>query len=166
MGLLEPTYDVPGGGDSTFMRFQKGENRFRFLDAPIMGYQYWQDDKVCVRIKAANEAPAGEKPKHFWQVPVWSDGQVKILDITQKTVQRDLQNLDTNSEWGNLLGYDVIVTRSGDGMDTTYTSTPCPKSTLEDEVKTTFDAFKKDYDPKKIFETATSVDAKSDDLPF
>lgn len=164
MGLLEPTYDVPGGGESTFMKFQKGENRFRILAASVMGYQYWQEDKLCVRIKTASEAPTGEKPKHFWQVPVWCDGVVKILDITQKTVQRDLQNLDNNSEWGNLLGYDVIVSRNGDGMDTTYTTTPCPKSALPADVKTAYEEFEKDYDPETIFDVKNSENG--DELPF
>ena len=58
-GLLEPTYDVPSTGESGFMKFVKGENRFRILDTPVMGYQYWQDDKVPVRIKTAAEAPSG-----------------------------------------------------------------------------------------------------------
>ena len=131
-GLLEPTYDVPSTGESSFMKFAKGENRFRILDTPIMGYQYWQDDKVPVRIKTAAEAPSGEKPKHFWQVPVWD-------------------------------GHGVIVTRSGDGMDTTYTTTPCPKSPLTDDVKEALAEFKKDYEPDKVFE---STPAEEEDLPF
>ena len=36
-GLLEPTYDVPSTGESGFMKFVKGENRFRILDTPVMG---------------------------------------------------------------------------------------------------------------------------------
>jgi len=165
MGLLEPTYDVPGGGDSTFMRLQKGENRFRFLGKPVMGYQYWQDDKVCVRIRTANEAPTGEKPQHFWEMPVWCDNMVKVLSITQKTVQKQLVDLERNSEWGNLAAYDVIVTRSGDGMETSYTTTPCPKSSLLAEAKKEYDEFKKDYDPEAVFEVENS-DNEDDDLPF
>ena len=164
MGLLEPTYDVPGGGDSTFMRLQKGENRFRFLGKPVMGYQYWQDDK-CIRIKEANEAPTGEVPQHFWEMPVWCDNMVKVLSITQKTVQKALKDLDGNSEWGNLATYDVIVNRTGDGMETSYTTTPCPKAPLEDDVKKAYAEFKKDYKPEAIFDVENSDD-EDDDLPF
>ena len=164
-GLLEPTYDVPSTGESSFMKFQKGENRFRILDTPIMGYQYWQDDKVPVRIKTAAEAPAGEKPKHFWQVPVWDGNFVKVLDVTQSTVQKQLTELDRNSEWGNLTDYDVIVTRSGDCMDTTYTTTPCPKSPLKDDVTTALAEFKKTYEPNKVFESTPTAEGE-EELPF
>ena len=163
-GLLEPTYDVPSTGESSFMKFVKGENRFRILDKPIMGYIYWQDDRTPVRMKTAAEAPAGEKPKHFWQVPVWSGSQVKILDITQATVQKQLTELDRNSEWGNLTEYDVIVTRSGDSLDTTYTITPCPKSPVTDEIKDAYADFKKTHEPDKVFESTST--AEEEDLPF
>ena len=163
-GLLNADYDVPSSGESSYMKFMKGENGFRILDKPIVGYQYWQDDRTPVRIKLANEAHAGEKPKHFWQVPVWNNEQVKILDITQATVQKQLLDLDRNSEWGNLSQYDVIVTRNGEGMETTYTATPCPKSPMTDEMIKSYKEFKADYDPNAVFESNTAT--QEDDLPF
>jgi len=164
-GLLEPSYDVPSSGESSFMKFQKGENRFRILEKPVLGYLYWQDDKTPVRIKEASEAPAGEKPKHFWQLPVYNDGNVKVLDISQSTVQKQLTDLDRNSEWGNLSEYDVIVTKSGDGMDTTYTVTPCPKAPLAEEVNNLFKEFLKTYEPNKVFESTPTAEDE-EDLPF
>ena len=164
-GLLEPTYDVPSTGESSFMKFVKGENRFRILGTPIMGYQYWQDDRTPVRIKTAGEAPAGEKPKHFWQIPVWDGNSIKVLDVTQSTVQKQLTELDRNSEWGNLTEYDVIVTRSGDGMDTTYTVTPCPKAPLGEETKSAYGEFKKTHEPEKVFESTPTAEGE-EELPF
>ena len=163
-GLINSDYNVPSSGESSYMKFKKDENRFRILDTPVVGYQYWQEPRVPVRIKLASEAPAGEKPKHFWQVPVWSEGQVKILDITQSTVQKQLLELDRNSEWGNLSQYDVIVNRKGDGMDTTYTTTPCPKSPMTDEMMKAYKEFKADYDPNAVFEGNAA--SQEDDLPF
>ncbi|HAI40119.1 MAG TPA: hypothetical protein DCM40_19520, partial [Maribacter sp.] len=118
-----------------------------------------------VRIKTAGEAPAGEKPKHFWQIPVWDGHSIKVLDVTQSTVQKQLTELDRNSEWGNLTAYDVIVTRSGDGMDTTYTTTPCPKAPVTDEVKSALAEFKKTYEPNKVFESTPTAEGE-EELPF
>jgi len=166
-GLMQADYDLPSQGESSYLKFVKGENRFRILAAPITGYQYWQDDRVPIRIKTASEAPQGEKPKHFWQVLVYSKGAVKILDIAQSTIQGQLLELDRNSEWGNLLDYDVIVTRTGDGMETAYSVTPCPKAKLDTSVADLLKTFKEDYNPDEVFESTPSADsAPEEKLPF
>ena len=85
--------------------------------------------------------------------------------MTQSTVQKQLTELDRNSEWGNLTAYDVIVTRSGDGMDTTYTTTPCPKAPVTDEVKSALAEFKKTYEPNKVFESTPTAEGE-EELPF
>ena len=85
--------------------------------------------------------------------------------MTQSTVQKQLTELDRNSEWGNLTAYDVIVTRSGDGMDTTYTVTPCPKAPVANEVKGALAEFKKTYEPNKVFESTPTAEGE-EELPF
>tara|TARA_A100001515_G_scaffold128955_1_gene115452 strand:+ start:1211 stop:1717 length:507 start_codon:yes stop_codon:yes gene_type:complete len=166
-GLMQADYNLPTSGESSYLKFSQGENRFRILAPPVTGYQYWQDDRAPIRIKTASEAPQGEKIKHFWQVLVYSGGAVKILDITQATVQSKLLELDRNSEWGNLLDYDVIVTRSGEGMDTTYSVTPCPKSKLDSNVADLLKTFREDYNPEEVFKSTPSAEsAKEEKLPF
>ena len=82
-------------------------------------------------------------------------------------MQSKLLELDRNSEWGNLLDYDVIVTRSGEGMDTTYSVTPCPKSKLDSNVADLLKTFKENYNPEEVFESTPSADsAKEEKLPF
>ncbi len=34
-GLLNADYSVPSSGESSYMKFVKGENRFRILDTPV-----------------------------------------------------------------------------------------------------------------------------------
>ena len=160
MGLLD-NIEIQESGDSLFMHFQTGDNRFRMLDKPTLGYLYW-DDKVPVRIKTASEAPTGEKPKVVWVCPVWNENQVRILEIKQSTIQKALKSLEDNAEWGNLTEYDVIVAKSGDGLETSYVTTPCPKAPLPDNVKPAFKKFMEDYDPDKIF----NGKEQDDELPF
>ena len=96
---------------------------------------------------------------------MWDGNSIKVLDVTQSTVQKQLTELDRNSEWGNLTEYDVIVTRSGDGMDTTYTVTPCPKAPLSEEIKNAYAEFKKTYEPNKVFESTPTAEGE-EELPF
>ena len=171
MGLLEQSYEVPSGGESRFMRFEPGENRFRILDTPNVGYQYFEDKK-CIKVIEKNKAADGVQDlKHFWDVPVWANGKVMILTITQKTIQIALASLDDSDEWGNMNEYDVIVTKSGQSLDTKYQTTPCPKSATSKAAKDAYADFGKEYDWKNVFgEKKEAEDEKKDDadddLPF
>ena len=166
MGLLEASYEVPSGGESRFMRLEAGENRFRILDTPNMGYQYFEDNK-CIKIAEKNQAADGiDDLKHFWDMPVWSNGKVTILTITQKTIQNALASLDGSAEWSNLNEYDVIITKSGQSLDTKYQTTPCPRAALSKEAKDAYSDFGKDYDWKNIFASKDTTDDADDDLPF
>jgi len=164
-GLLPQDYEIPSSsGSGLFAKLQKGENRFRILDMPTMGYIYW-DGNTPVRIKNAADAPSGEKPKHFWHVPVWMDNQVKLLDIDKATVLTELHRLDQSNEWGNLLEYDVIVIREGDSFETKYSVQPCPKKALPKEASDAWMGFKDEFNPNEIFEGATQS-ADKEKLPF
>ena len=167
MGLLEQSYEVPSGGESRFMRLDAGENRIRILDKPNMGYQYFEENK-CIKVTEKNQAADGtENLKHFWDVPVWANGKVMILTITQKTIQNALASLDSSEEWSNLNEYDVIITKSGQSLDTKYQTTPCPKAPVKKEATDAYADFGKDYDWKDVFGgNGEKSDDADDDLPF
>jgi|TARA_R110000787_G_scaffold149388_1_gene263333 hypothetical protein len=167
MGLLEQSYEVPSGGESRFMRLDAGENRIRILDKPNMGYQYFEDNK-CIKVAEKNQAADGvEDLKHFWDVPVWANGKVMILTITQKTIQNALASLDSSAEWANLNEYDVIITKSGQSLETKYQTTPCPKAAVKKEAKDAYAELCLDYKWKDVFSsTETATEDKQDDLPF
>ena len=165
-GLLPSDYEMPSSGNGgLFAKFQPGENRFRILDAPVMGYIYWQEN-TPVRVPSVSDVPSGEKPKHFWHMPVWMDDEVKLLDCDKQTVLKDLKRLDDSKEWGNLLHYDVIVNRDGQMMDTTYSVQPCPKADLSEEGAEAWVEFKKTFDKEAIFEGGKASSEKDETLPF
>jgi len=132
-----------------------------------MGYQYFEDNK-CIKVTEKNQAADGTNDlKHFWDVPVWANGKVMILTITQKTIQIALASLDESDEWGNMNEYDVIVTKSGQSLDTKYQTTPCPKSATSKAAKDAYADFCKDYDWKDVFGgNGEKSDDSDDDLPF
>lgn len=131
-------YDVPKG-DSKYLKFEKGETEFLPLSSPIIGWEYWNHDNKPVRLREQPNDPANlpgiradrdenETPRyrvnHFWAFPVidCSDGKVKILEITQKTIQNDIRAYAKNAKWGSpTMRYSFTVSREGDKFDTKYT---------------------------------------------
>lgn len=154
MNILENTflpdnYEVPGGNGGRFMRLKTGENRFRKLAnstprGAITGYVVWVEEygnRKAKRYRTLEEIPqeylkSGDKPKHFWAMKVidWSDRQIKVLELTQVTIQKDILKLTQNAKWGNPEGYDMNVTKTGEGKDTRYSTMPEPKSELDEDI--------------------------------
>ena len=147
--FLPEDYEIPASSGGKFMRLKTGENRFRKLSNSIprgamTGYVVWVEEngnRKAKRYRTSEEIPqeylkSGEKPKHFWAIKIidWSDRQVKILEITQATIQKDILKLTQNSKWGNPEGFDINVNKTGEGKDTRYSTMPEPKSGLDDEI--------------------------------
>lgn len=171
MGLLPSNYNVPesGSGD-LYAKLEPGENRFRFIGDITTGWIVWED-KQPTRYKAKSDLPAGADAKHFWFVPVWMDGSVKFLEMAQMTVIRELAFLDDAEDWGSLSDYDVIVRRNGEGMDTKYHVSPCPKKALPKAAKDAWKEMEPNYKPENLFVEDGVVflsGSKSEDeeLPF
>lgn len=132
-----------------YMKFQQGENRFRVLcDSFITGYEYWTEDKKPIR----GEDFPKSKPKdmqvkdgehwqgqikHFWALAVWdyADDSVKVLQITQATIQEPLLTLFNDDDWGHPNGYDIVVTRAGEGLETKYSTMAKPAKPMPEEAK-------------------------------
>lgn len=141
-GWLPENYVTPKG-NSHYMKFEKGENKFRILSKPIIGWLDWENKKPF-RFKM-NEKP--EKPvdpkkdiKHFWAMIVWNyiKNEIQILEITQKSIQSVIQQLAKDDDWGNPSFYDIKVLKEGDGMDTEYTINPVPHKPVLPEILQAF----------------------------
>jgi hypothetical protein len=124
MDFLPQDYETPQGGGS-YMKLQQGENKFRILSKPIIGWLDWKD-KTPHRFTMKNKP---EKPfdpskpiRHFWAMLVfdYADKSIKILEITQNTIQKAIEHLAKDEDWGNPADYKV---------------NPSPKKSLSDEIK-------------------------------
>lgn len=145
--FLPASYEVPST-KGNYMKFKNGANRFRILSSPILGYEYWiEDDKgnrKPVRKHTAEEISLndveGENVKHFWAMPVWNydEERVQILEITQKGIQRSLRALAKDEDWGSPLGYDIVVTRSGEKLETEYSLQPKPAKPVDKKITTKY----------------------------
>lgn len=152
MSWLPDNYEVPQGG-SQFMKLTKGTNQFRVLTEPVIGYEVWEETtegKKPHRFKdfkeAVNSPYAGDKIKHFWAFAVWNyqAKQVQVLQIIQKTIMKAIEALHADEDWGSPLNYDLVVTRTGDGMETEYTVQPKPQKPVANEMTEALKASKVD----------------------
>lgn len=147
---LPQGYEVPVS-EGNYLRFEEGANKFRILSHPVMGYEYWNTAGKPVRLKEVpttvpsdirlDKAGKPERVKHFWAVAVWhytrdkkgnDTSSVKLLEITQASIQGQIQALAENEDWGDPRTFDLTVTRKGEGLDTEYNTQPSPKKPLSD----------------------------------
>lgn len=139
--FLPEKYEVPSSSDR-YMKFVKGENRFRILCSPILGYEWWNEEdgkRMPIRVRMGEGIPTNlvddpDSIKHFWAMVVWNyqTEKVQILEVTQKGIQKTLRALAKDEDWGSpVMTYDVVVTRNGDGMETKYEVLPKPAKALD-----------------------------------
>lgn len=147
MGFLPSGYTTPKS-NSNYMKLEEGKNRFRVVSPAIVGYEYWTNDNKPVRLKSDPKSkPADVRinddgsytVKHFWAFAVIDrndlGGVIKILELTQAGIMRDMESLFSDSDWGDPIGYDITVTRTGQKLETKYSTMPNPAKPLTEEEK-------------------------------
>lgn len=172
MTFLEKGYEVPQAG-SNYMRLQKGTNKFRILSSAIVGYEYWNVDKKPVRQREKPKmTPADIRMeedgspsdfKHFWAFVVWdyADNTVKILEITQATIQRGMK-MKIDNRKGDAKGYDFIITRTGDGLGTEYDIDALDPAPLSQEAEKAYNA--RPVNLEALFEGKDPFEVKAEDI--
>lgn len=141
MSFLPKGYEAPKT-EGGYYKLQKGENRFRIMSPAVVGYEYWNTSNKPVRSKEGwEETPADmredSKIKWFWAFVVYNYevGKPQIMEITQKTIQSAIEAYTLNEKWGDPTKYDLVITRTGDGLETEYTviaepHSPAPKADI------------------------------------
>ena len=149
--FLPSDYEVPS--TSNYMKFIIGDNRFRILASPIIGWETWTEENGARKpLRTPMKKPFTvdvvdnpEEIKHFWAMPVYNyqDKRIQILEITQKGIQKTLKALARDEDWGSpVQKYDLVVTRTGDGMETRYEVLPKPASPMDDSIIKEYETMK------------------------
>ncbi len=177
--FLPEGYTVPD--NNNYFKFKEGENTFRIMSSAIIGYEYWTNDKKPVRSKDHFESTPNikldkdgkpTKVKHFWAFVVWNykSNSIQILQVTQSSIQGAIKALVDNEKWGTPMGYDITVTRVGDGLDTEYSTMPNPHLEVAEEIKTAHRTKKVNiealYDGEDPFEGDKEKTADPADIGF
>lgn len=134
---LNPTadYTVPKG-ESRYLKFEEEQTEFMPVAGAIIGWEYWDTKNKPVRLSEKPDCQPSELPniradrdgsfkiKHFWAFPVIDcvDGKLKILEVTQKGIQKAIRGYAKNPRWGSpVFKYTITVGKEGQNLDTEYT---------------------------------------------
>jgi len=145
MSFLPDNYEKPVS-QSNFMRLEQGENRFRILSSAIVGWIDWKrEGEKNTPVRTKDRQPnlnTDRQSRHFWAFVVWDyrDHKVKILEITQTTIQDAIYSLHANQDWGDPKNYDLIVKKTGEKMETVYNVIPVPPKKADQRI---FDEYSK-----------------------
>ncbi len=161
---------------NNYMKLEKGENKFRILDSPIAGFEYWQEadgKKMPVRKKTEAELPKDvDKARYFWALPVYNYAteKIQVLEIIQKTILKEIKVLSIDADWGDPTNYDIVVNRTGEMMETEYSVMPKPAKELPKEVQDEWKELQKNgfnlealFDNGNPFESSESKAEVKDD---
>ena len=141
MSFLPEGYKTPSAA-SNYFKLVKGDNRFRILGEAIVGWEVWdkRDPKntkvIRSRTPITEWSDQNEKVKIFWAFPVYDyqSEEVKVFTPTQGTIQRPIENLSLDADWGDPKNYDICIKRTGDGMETEYSLVPIPPKPLRADI--------------------------------
>lgn len=126
-----------------------GETRIRLFGEGVTGYEGWTTDNKPVRWESRPaELPEnirknddGRDPlKRFVAAIAWEydTSSFKIISLTQKGLIKDLMGYIADGDWGDPSGYDIKISRKGEGLQTEYKLTPCPKKSATKESSDSF----------------------------
>lgn len=171
--FLPDGYEMPTNGNG-YMKLKDGENKFRILSKPIIGWEDWKDNKpIRFTFKNKPEKPINpdKKIKHFWAMIVWNYNEqaIQILQITQSSIQKSIQDLINDADWGKPYGYDIKIIRKGEKMETEYSVNPSPHKPISEEIKDAF--FDKPIYLEALFDGSDPFQKRDnfspiEDLPF
>ena len=153
---------------SRYLKFEQGDNRIRILDAPITGWLDW-DNKKPIRTTERNNAIDPAKPaKHFQAFPVWdyATHEVKIMELTQSTIQEYIFNLHSTEGWGKPTLYDINVIRTGENLETKYNVIAIPPQPVHADILKAWEEVKNaGFDLNRLYENLDPYGSETPQTP-
>lgn len=190
MSFLPKDYKAPSGSDQ-FMKFQDGDNKFRILSDAVVGWEGWKNGKSFRRKGNGDECPIKESEvdvsernnrpsiNFFWAFVVYNFDikKIQVLSISQKTIQKAIENLNMDEDWGDPKGYTLKVSKVKESNVTKYSVTPSNKVELPKDIAQAYE--EADVDVSKLFDGKYPMgepekpkivypeeEIKADDIPF
>lgn len=131
----------PESAGSNYLKLETGNNRLRVMGQIIDGWEAWADKEGGGRqvyreadswkaLELVKMGVLDKNQKQFYAGIVWNyeSEQFEVFCQTQKAIKDGIFNLWNNKVWGELSQYDIVISKTGSGMETKYSVLPEPKS--------------------------------------
>ncbi|MCK4500610.1 hypothetical protein KAU11_08930 [Candidatus Babeliales bacterium] len=137
-------YEAPvnAGG---YTKLELGDNLFRILSNPFMLWLSWTDGQPSrvpydPKNKPAKGAGQKDSVKHSWGLIVWNykTKQIEVFELDKQDIINGLVSYAQNPKWGHPKLYDIVINKTGSGLETEYKLVVEPHS---DPSKEIVDAF-------------------------
>ena len=128
---------VSGGG---FTKLELGDNTLRILSNPFMMWLSWTDGKPSRQPynqpKPAKGSGQKDSVKHAWGLIVWNykTKQIEVFELDKQDVINGLVSYAQNPKWGHPKHYDIVINKSGSGMETEYKLVVEPKTVPSQQI--------------------------------
>ena len=149
MTFLPDDFKPPAASGTNYTKFVPGKTTIRVLNKAINGWVVFEWDKENQKSKPhrfkRNDKPISGtyldetgKPaeiKYFFTFLAWNHdfACVQVCEVKQKSIWERLVEFYQDPDWGDPKQYDVVVDRSGDGLNTTYKTLPKPPTALSED---------------------------------
>ena len=138
--------EKPKSTGTNYTKWENGENPVRIVSEVISGWECWkgtEGNRKPVRQElqfkakqledigvADNNGNPSKEQKQFYAAIVWNHNteQFECLTIKQSTIKNAIYSLDQNEKWGDPRNYDLVINKSGSGLETSYSVMPEPKT--------------------------------------
>ena len=128
MTRLPNNYELPRSEWGKYTKLQDGTTKIRILTSPIIWREYFTNDNKPNRSRIPYswipvDSKDWRKAKEFRAFVVYNydEERVQVMNITQKSLKEQLLALARDTDFGDPKDYDIKITKSGKGLETTYT---------------------------------------------
>lgn len=129
----------------------EGEKRLRFFGSGITGHSAWTTEGKPIRWEQkpaelpSNIAPdmsgrLGTKRFLAGLVYDYEAQDFKILEINQKTLMDQLFKFMKDTDYGDPTGYDIKISKTGEGIKSEYTLVAAPPKPVTKEIATAYES--------------------------
>lgn len=120
--FLPTGYEMPESTKWNYFKVSNEKQKIRILSSAIIGWVDWNDKKpVRTKTKPNTNFDDSRPAKHFRAFVIWNYNkeELQVWEVTQNTIREQLTTF-INWEWGNPKGYDIVVWKEGEKMETKY----------------------------------------------